>query len=54
VLYLATTWPGMVGATTAFVQYKLFTDEGCDQFIGSVRLSSSVVVVVVCRRRLVS
>ena len=32
VVYLATTWPGMVGAVSAIVQYDLFTYHGCQTF----------------------
>ena len=32
VVYLATTWPGMVGAFSAIVQYELFTYHGCQTF----------------------
>jgi hypothetical protein len=32
VVYLATTWPGVVGAVSAFAQYKLFTHGGCQTF----------------------
>jgi len=38
IMYLATTWPGMVAAVTLFSTYNLFTDHGClHAFEGSVK-----------------